>query len=256
MAGPRPITLNSGAAAELYDRQSDQWLVAVHGVMDRSGGFRRLLRHLPSHSAIALDRRGYGASLHVQRHLGFEDDLEDIGQAIAHARREGRRVTVVGHSYGALLASHCVNRDDCDAILLWEPPAPWLPEFASSRDELLAKRPSEAAEALIRRTMGDRLWERMPPASRRARLAEGYAVFDDLRQSARTEIVPTRCVGESNPVVAYGNQTIERFRRAAHEVARILDARIATIPGDHAIHLSAPKDFASLIELSEQAAPS
>jgi alpha-beta hydrolase superfamily lysophospholipase len=84
-------------------------IAIVHGFGEHSGRYDRLGVHLNAHgySVTAYDHRGHGLSDglpgHVESFKEYEDDLDRILSAI-HARSEGRRIFLVAHSMGGLVA--------------------------------------------------------------------------------------------------------------------------------------------------------
>ncbi len=166
-------------------------VVLIHGSLDRSASFARVLRRLDDLHTVIYDRRGYHRSrdaLPLNTTLdGHVDDLLDvIGD---------RPAVVVGHSYGGDIALGAAVRAGSPTILsvaAYEPPMPWLavwPANAGATAAAVATGPAsaptdsdqEAAERFFRRMVGDSAWERLPEEGKRARRVDGPALAAELR---------------------------------------------------------------------------
>src|SRR5262245_43021114 len=83
-------------------------VVFVHGSMDRSSGFARVVRHHPDVSTLRYDRRGYGRSLAALGEgpgLGVDGHVDDLLTVLG-----GRAAVVVGHSFGGDVALSAAER--------------------------------------------------------------------------------------------------------------------------------------------------
>lgn len=229
-------------------------VVFVHGVMDRSTSFNRVRSQLGDVITVAYDRRGYARSEGVSAHRAlFADqcgDLRSIINGQAH-------VLIVGHSYGAVVAVGVAiesGTEQIEGLLAYEPPmswAPWWPASAGSSTLAIADAhgPEAAAEAFMRRIVGSHIWERLPIATRQARLHEGEALIADLR-SLRTGPPPFSLADCGVPaVVAYGSESLAHHQRAAQEFAAGLpNVELAVVTGaGHGAHSSHPQEFAALV---------
>lgn len=225
-------------------------VVMLPGAMDRAAGFRRTIRHLDAEHVVAIDRRGYAGSLDVDvsDDLGVHaDDLAAVCDAI------GRDVVVVGHSQGGLIgliaaASHRVDR--LAGLVIWEPPMPWFEWYGGSAAALdMGDDPAEAAEFFMRSVLGDRLWERLPAATRAARLAEGPALLADLRASRRPGVAADLSAIQVPTAVGRGSESRDHHRRSAQIAGdTIPGAVLVEIEGsNHGVHLSHPTKFAAMI---------
>jgi pimeloyl-ACP methyl ester carboxylesterase len=101
-------------------------------------------------------------------------------------------VVVFGHSFGGNVALALAARrpDLVSAVVVYETPLSWLdwwPGNSAGAAAMAATDSSDAAEAFMRRLVGDEVWERLPASKRRERRAEGAAMvaeLADLRRAA------------------------------------------------------------------------
>ena len=234
-------------------------LVFVHGSLDSSRSFTRVIRRLPDLATVVYDRRGYQrsrAALPLNTTVaGHVDDLlEVIG---------GRPSVVIGHSYGGSIALAAALRTGTSPILsvvAFEPPMPWLEHamglpgrtVGSERwarvdpDDPVAA--GQEAERFFRRMVGDASWDRLPPSAKDDRRADGPALAAELSAIRLTD-APFDVSTMRVPVIyGMGGETIERRRDAvAWLVAHTPGAQTAVIPGaEHGAHLTHPDAFADL----------
>lgn len=222
-------------------------VVLVHGTLDRATSFARVRRQLTDLETLAYDRRGY-ASRVGEHPAALDDHVDDLVAVL-----DGRRALVAGHSYGADVAlAAAVRRPDVVvAVVSYEAPMPWQPWWPGDTAGSVAVQeagPEAAAEAFMRRMVGDERWERLPSRTKEARRAEGVAVLAELR-SIRDR-APFDLADVLVPVVVgVGSLSAPHQRAAAPIVAELLpDAVLVEIEGArHGAHLSHPAEFAALI---------
>lgn len=231
-------------------------VVLVHGAMDRARSFDKVRAALPaSLTTIAYDRRGYAGSVDtVPPPDGFEIHVRDLLDVIGE-----QPAVVAGHSYGGdvALAAAEARPDLVQAIVAYESPMPWEPWWPDAQaggGTLAIGRahgPAVAAEAFMRRIVGDAVWERLPEATREARKAEGTALLVDLggMRGRPRPFDPgrVRC-----PVVfAHGEESLPHHRKAAVEGrASVTGAptELHVLPGArHGAHTTHPEGFAGLV---------
>ena len=226
-------------------------VVLVHGSMDRSGSWVRVVRELRDLHTVRYDRRGYGRS----RDLGgatMDEHVADLFEVI-----DERPCVVAGHSYGGAIALVAAQRrpDLVHAVVAFESPMSWRPWWPSSSAGSVAldevdsgNAKANAAERFLRRMIGDEKWESLPPRTRDERRAEGEALLTELDSTRRGApydvaqiIVPVIC--------ARGTTSDEHLRRGPDELAAELeDAELAVIEGaGHGAHQSHPAEMAALI---------
>ena len=231
-------------------------VVFVHGALDRGASFARTARRLRDGGVrtARYDRRGYGRS----QSLGTGDVDDHVADLLGVL--DGRPATVVGHSYGGVLALAAAQAEPSlvRSVLAYEAPmawVPWWPRTSAGSQALAGHRsghggdPGDAAEAFMRRMIGDERWERLPPATRRVRRAEGPALLADLESMRRPE--PPYVAGAiACPVVgACGSRSAAHHRRAAQELAAsVPDGRLEVVEGaDHGVHLTHATELARRI---------
>jgi pimeloyl-ACP methyl ester carboxylesterase len=223
-------------------------VVLVHGSMDRATSFGRVIKLLGDLHVIAYDRYGYGKSLAHPPHTTLDAHAADL-----LAVMDGRRGAVVGHSYGgdvALLAA--IERPEViTAVGAFEAPMPWAPWWPASSAggaAMAAPSPEDAAEAFMLRVVGERVWTRLPRATREARRAEGATLVTEM-ESIRSD-APFDPSQVRVPVVCgYGSVTEDRHRTSTTELAAAVpDGELMIIEGAaHGAHLSHPRDFADFV---------
>lgn len=160
-------------------------LVLIHGTLDRSAGLLKLSRRLDrTHRVVRYDRRGYGRSVDHPGPFDATGNIDDL-VAIVEATCDEPAV-LVGHSYGGNVALGVADRrpELVSAVAVYEAPLSWEPWWSggSAGGHALEVRdqPADAAERFMRRLVGDERWERLPPATRRARRAEGRALVGEM----------------------------------------------------------------------------
>ena len=227
-------------------------VVGVHGTMDRHTGFawvRRALRDVPT---LLYDRRGYGRSRPLPPAPDLDASVEDLLGVCA-----GRPAVVVGHSYGGCIALRAAELapDAVRAVVVYEPPLPWLVEWpadTSSGRALRASDPAAAAEAFLRRMIGNRRWEQLPDRVKDDRRGEGPALLADLRsvRPAAGAPAPVDLEAVAVPVVVGRGTTSPAHLLSGVDrlAALLLDADLRVVEGaDHGAHISRPDTIAALV---------
>lgn len=233
-------------------------VVLIHGTMDRSTSFARVQRALDDVRTIAYDRRGYARSFALGVASSVADHVADLHDLLA-----GTKAVVAGHSYGGVvaLAAAASHPELVEAVVVYEPPLAWLPAWPSGSAGEAALTaggaPEAAAEAFMRRLIGDAAWERLPERTRRERRNEGAAMLSDIR-SIRPPHSPVDPADVIVPVVAaHGSASSERHRTS---VALLRDlvalAEIREVDGAaHGGHRSHPGAFAGLVRRALELRP-
>jgi pimeloyl-ACP methyl ester carboxylesterase len=219
--------------------------------MDRAASFVRVERHLPGRHVVRFDRRGYGRSVGAGVAASFDDHVDDLLGVI-----DGRTAAVVGHSLGGVIALAAAERrpDLVRAVGAFESPRPWTAwwprDTAGGEVMLRADAPEDAAEAFMRRMIGDERWDGLPERTRRERRAEGPALVAEMRflQAPPGPYDPARI--EVPVVVARGGESTGHHRRTADELASLVaGAELVEIAGAlHGAHVSHPAAFAGYVE--------
>lgn len=223
----------------------------VHGVMDRSTSFGRVVRHLDGLSVVQYDRRGYGRSCALAPAPTIDAQVTDLVAALG-----GVPAVVFGHSHGGTIALAAAQRhpDLITGVVAYEFPMPWTdwwPGDSAGAAALAAgSSPEDAAERFMRRIVGDARWQRLPPSTRTARRAEGGAMVTDLEQLRRPHPPAFDPSAIEVPlIVAHGTTGSLHHRRSPVVVAEAArDARVEVVEGaGHGVHLSHPERVASLV---------
>jgi pimeloyl-ACP methyl ester carboxylesterase len=231
-------------------------VVLVHGSMDRSGSWVRVVRELrpDARRVVRYDRRGYGRS----RPLGPGTMAQHIDDLLAVVG--DRPAVVAGHSYGAAVALAAAQRrpDVVRGVVSFEGPMswrPWWPGRSAGGTAVQEVRDGsamgDAAERFLRRMIGDAKWESLPARTREERRAEGEALLTEL-MSARDDGPPYDPARITVPVVSSrGTDSDEHLRRGADVLAEeIPGCELVVLEGaDHGAHQSHAADFADLIRV-------
>jgi pimeloyl-ACP methyl ester carboxylesterase len=238
-------------------------VVLVHGTMDRSTSFHRVMAALADCSVIAYDRRGYARSRFA----------EPVAETLAHhvddllEILDGRRAVVVGHSYGGdvALAAAARRPDLVRSVGAFEAPMPWRPEWPEDtagnealRAALAAGDSAAAVEAFLRRMLGNENWEMMPLRAKEDRRGEGPALVNDMRSlrgpsgSGSREVPLDPAEVKVPVVVGYGSRSrSHQIDNAKRLVGLLPDAELHVIDGaQHGAHLSHPEEFAAFARLA------
>jgi pimeloyl-ACP methyl ester carboxylesterase len=174
---------------------------------------------------------------------------------------DGRPAVVFGHSFGGDVALAAAERHPAlvravgtyEAPMSWEP---WWPDDTAGGDAVRLgeeEGPSAAADAFARKMIGDRVWDRLPPATRAHRLAEGPALVGELSDlRLRPPYDPARI---AVPVlVARGERCAPHHRDGTRALAERLIARsagvceVVVVPEvGHGVHLDQPEALAALV---------
>jgi pimeloyl-ACP methyl ester carboxylesterase len=234
-------------------KRGDPVVVLVHGSLDRSTSFTRVLRRLTDLHTVVYDRRGYHRSRDaVPLATGIDGHVDDLLAVIG-----GRPAVVVGHSYGGTVALGAALRHDppstITSLAAYEPPLPWLPPWTGRRTRPRPvgedEDPGDAAERFFRRMVGERSWERLPESAREARRADGPALVAELR-AIRVDDAPFDVTALRIPsLFGRGELSVDHHREGvAWLVDRVPGAELWELPGaNHGAHLSHPDGFAAFV---------
>lgn len=165
--------------------------VLIHGSMDRSAGLLRLGRRLDTdHRVTRYDRRGYGRSADVGPPWTVAANIDDLDALLHAASVASAPAVVFGHSFGGNVALGLAARrpELVRAVVVYETPLSWLdwwPGNSAGAAAMAVDDPGDAAEAFMRRLVGDAVWERLPASKRADRRAEGAAMVAELADLRR-----------------------------------------------------------------------
>ena len=209
-------------------------VVMVHGTMDRSTGFAAVRRALSDLRTIVYDRRGYGRSRHLEPAPDLDAGVDDLLALCA-----GRPALIVGHSFGGCIALRAaqVAPDVVRAVVVYEPPLPWLvewPDGTGSGRALAAPDPAAAVDAFLRHAVGDRRWESLPDRVRAERRAEGPALLADLRsvRPGHASPAPLDLLAVAVPVVVgRGTRSPAHLISGCELIAELALAELTVVDG-------------------------
>lgn len=235
-----------GLAVEEEGPEGAPVIVLVHGSMDRMAGFAKVARRLShEYRVVRYDRRGYGASAHHDGPFGVTDHAEDLLDIIAD-----RPVVLIGHSMGGNVVFNIAQRrpDLVRAAAIFETPLTWTPEWPSNSTSRTVGNDGadlgDVAEAFMRGMLGNERWERLPPATRTARRAEGRVLVGEM--SSVREVAPWD-PGLINVPVVIGRGSLARphhFTGMERLARSMSDAELVTLEGcHHAAHTAAADQF-------------
>lgn len=140
----RRFTVNGiQLAAQEWGKKGQLPVIALHGWLDNSASFDRLIPLLPKCHLIALDMAGHGQSDHRpgQGSYNVWDDIRDIF-AVADALG-WKTFSLLGHSRGAIISTFAAGTfpDRIHSLILVEG---FVPEAANASDA-----PQQLAKAII-----------------------------------------------------------------------------------------------------------
>jgi pimeloyl-ACP methyl ester carboxylesterase len=238
-------------------------VVLVHGSLDRAGSFARVTRRLRDLHTVAYDRHGYHRSRSdLPAHDSLDAHIDDLLAVV-----DGRPAVVVGHSYGGTLALGAALRPDGAhllAVAAYEPPLPWLGDWATRGGTRTGRAPAPAdddpalvAERFFRRMVGDTAWDRLPEATKAARRADGAALAAELA-AIRTDEPPFDIPSLAVPAVfGRGTASLPHHRAAVGWlVEHVPGSDLVEIDGaGHGAHLTHPDAFASFVRAAVARTP-
>jgi pimeloyl-ACP methyl ester carboxylesterase len=150
--------------------------------------------------------------------------------------------------------------DRVRSLAVWESPMPWLTwwpaDTAGGAANEAAADPAGAAEAFMRRMIGDERWDKLPPSTKAARRAEGRTLVAELQSVNQPAFDPADV--KVPVVVGTGSASKPHHRGVADALIEMLPAgaELFVFDGaDHGCHLSHPAEFARFVELAVSRAP-
>jgi pimeloyl-ACP methyl ester carboxylesterase len=241
-------------------REGSPVVVLVHGSLDRSASFARVVRRLDDLHTVTYDRRGYHRSRRaLPLNTTLDGHIDDLLAVIA-----GRPAVVVGHSYGGDIALGAALRHTdrvIRGVVAYEPPMPWLGPWSRRPPDPQAtpassaagaadpEDPGAAAERFFRRMIGDAAWDRLPEAAKDERRADGPALAAELT-AIRLPRAPFDVTTLAVPsTFGRGERSASRHRdTAAWLAAHTPGSDLVEIAGaSHGAHLTHPDAFASMV---------
>jgi len=224
-------------------------VVLVHGTLDRANSFRRVMRRLEDFRVVTYDRRGYQDSRGSGPAVGLEGHIEDL---LGVLEQVGGSSVVVGHSLGGVVAIGAALAEPgrFASVGAFEPPMRWVPPESPERGRMggTFSDPDSAVEAFFRGRVGDAAWDRLEPAARADRLADGPALVAEL--ASLNGDAPFDVTELAVPTVFGGGGASDQFHKetVAWLADHVAGAERIEIPGaGHGAHLTHPEAFAGFV---------
>lgn len=223
------MTLKSGIWSVEAGPATKPLIALIHGAMDRSSGMLKLSRRLDEEfRVLRYDRRGYGRSAAHRGPFTMGAQVEDLVALLG-----GRRAILFGHSYGGnvALATAARHRDLVEGVAIYESPLPWEQWWPKRPPGPANQSSADAAEAFMRRLIGDQRWAALPDATRASRRAEGDALRGELADLGAHR--PWLGADVHVPVVVgCGSLADERYQKGMANVASsIAGAQLVRVEG-------------------------
>jgi pimeloyl-ACP methyl ester carboxylesterase len=215
-------------------REGAPVVLLIHGLTDSVESFAGMVEELtPDHTVITYDRRGWGQSRDDPPPTSLADHAQDAIDVL-----NGRRATVIGHSYGGVVAlMAAVLRPDLVASLaVFEPTMPftdWWPDYDEMMERSVGLKPlfTRWNEGQPRRTPEQRASDEASMARDFSFVAQAPFDFADVR-------VPC-LVGGSVDTTPWDYQSAERL-------SKLLDADMVMFrDAGHTVHRTHADEFAA-----------
>lgn len=234
-------------------------ILLLHATLSNGLQLTRVARLLTERAPVLLpDRRGSGASgLPQPRPVSVGEQVSDM-LALLHA--EGaKRVLVVGHSFGGLLALALAAAEPCPvaAVVAYEPPmlevidAGRAGELTGIRARVAAAHASgggpAAAETFLRAIGSSAMLDGLPSTQRSALLSRGDSVLADLGFLDRATFDPSRIRCPVTLVTGGGSEPF--YAAIADALTKaVAGSRRVDIPGArHDTPITQPTEFAEVV---------
>jgi pimeloyl-ACP methyl ester carboxylesterase len=166
----------------------------------------------------------------------MSDQVNDLAELLTACCSSGRAALVFGHSFGGNIALALADRHPelVAAVAVYETPLSWLewwPGNSPGGTALSLGDSGDAAEAFMRRLMGDDSWESLSVAKRETRRAEGAAMVGELADLRQHEPWSAGRI-EVAVLAMCGQRAKPHHQRAMETMAEILgNCRSEQIPG-------------------------
>jgi len=236
-------------------------LFLLHGANQHSRYWDRLVRLLDRYRVVALDARGHGAS-----DWGYAGDYDpehyvaDLERAIEQLAPD-RRLALIGHSTGSLIAMRYAHRHPerlWAAVFVDIDPRP--PDHQAERLQGAGARPARRFESLGEaRARIERLTPGLEAADYDL-LAE--TTFERAEDGSYSQRMDQRTLAEypqfdnrallpqiSTPalVIRGAESTVSNAEPAAEAAGALPRGALATVPGEHQLHVQRPEGVAGAL---------
>ena len=205
----------------------------------------RLARVLNPHvRVLRYDRRGYARSWPHDGPFGVPEQVADLVQLVGDLS-----VVLIGHSFGgnvALAASCALPATQVMGVSVFETPLSWMPWWPSNTagGSSVRARSEDAAEAFMRRLIGDSGWEALPERTRNERRREGIALQGELSWIRDNE--PWTAADIRVPLICgHGTRGSEHHAKGMAWLAEATGGKFVALEGaGHGAPNSHPREFA------------
>jgi O-succinylbenzoic acid--CoA ligase len=238
-------------------------VLLLHSTLSSGWQLRQLAGLLAESAVVVLpDRRGSaGSRIAPPRPVLLADQVADAIALLDEL--DVAHVTVVGHSYGAVVALSlaATHPDRVDALVAYEPPmlgAVDMQDLGSGGGRLAdvsalvlaahaAGGAAAAAEAFLRAIGGSWVLDKAPAATRAAILAEGDGVLADVGAMDRATVELDRVVCRATLVT--GDESEPFYAHIADAAARVMPAatRSRLVGLRHDAPITQPAAIAALV---------
>lgn len=251
------VTSADGTRLGVWQSGSGPALVAVHGTTADHTRWARVAPLLEANfSLYAMDRRGRGRSGDTSAY-SIEREAEDVAAVVRFA---GERVTLLGHSYGALCCLEAAPQlSGLHRLILYEPPLPIgggivKRETQNELQRLLDDGDREGAllcffrevvgvpESELALLKNHPVWP--------ARIAAAHTIPREAQAEESYGLDLSRLEDVSVPtLLMLGGDSPDYFREAIMRLHAVLaDSRVHVMPGQQHIAMdTAPDEFAAAI---------
>ncbi len=210
-------------------------VLLIHGLTDSVESFAGMVAELtPDHTVVTYDRRGWGRSRDDAPPTSLADHAQDAIDALA-----GRRATIVGHSYGGVVAlmAATMRPDLVASLVVFEPTVPftdWWPDY----DEMM-RRSADLKPMLKRWSTG------MPRRTPEQRSADEVSMARDF---SFVVDAPFDFADVKAPCLVGGSvDTTPWDYQSAQRLSELLDADVVMFrDAGHPAHRTHAREFAAL----------
>ena len=115
---------------------ADTAILLIHGIVSTPRHFDWLLPSLPENAEVhSILLAGHGGTVEDFSNATMQQWQQQVEQALTQMEKPGRKIIVIGHSLGSLLALYAAQKQKtiCGMILLNVPLAPWVKPAMISR---------------------------------------------------------------------------------------------------------------------------
>ncbi len=243
-----------------YERSGDgPPLVLVHGTSADHTRWAGILPALAARFTVfAMDRRGRGESGDGAGAYRIEDEFADVAAVVGAAGAGGPRVTLLGHSYGAICALEAALRTPhLNRLILYEPPIArdgmaTAPALLAHLQALLAAGDRDGVvETFFREGPGvppHELTRMKSLPSWQSRVAAAHTIPRELRASSAYAADPERIRAIAAPtLLLLGSDSPATFKATTETLHSWLpDSQVAVLANQqHSAMLTAPDLFAT-----------